>query len=170
MDSTQNPANSPFTRRRILGWGGAGAIGGLAGYLGWPRGQAARAPLAKEASPRQSTTALTDSAPAAPDLTRDGSRRDDFLPHLNSLFRVTSPTLASVDCKLVEISSTQKLTGPAGNFTAFSLLFSAPTGSVTESQIYQVSHPQMGSMELFLSPVGKPSDRISLEAVFSQRA
>lgn len=36
----------------------------------------------------------------------------------------------------------------------FSLRFAAPAGHVIESRIYQLQHPVLGSLELFISPVG----------------
>ncbi len=167
------PIESPTsncTRRRILGWGGAGALGGLAGYLGWPSEPTVRSQPQEISSTRErNRSGATPSEASISEVAGDGSLRDDFLPHLNSRFRIDSLSQTGVDCQLVEIGAMQQLSGNAGNFTSFSLLFTAPVEFAAESRTYQVSHREMGVMEIFLSPVGSSENGLYLEAVFSQR-
>jgi hypothetical protein len=93
-------------------------------------------------------------------------RREDFLPHLNSEFRVGP---SGAPCTLVEVGATQTQIGRDARFISFSLLFSAPRGFAAESGIQRLAHGEMQTMELFLSPVGRADDRVHLEAVCSQR-
>jgi hypothetical protein len=127
---------TPWTRRRILGWGSAGAAGSLMAYITWP---------------------------SRPSAMAQGTRREDFLPHLNSTFRLD----AAADCTLVEVTTTQEHHSPSGQFKSFSLLFMVPAGFAAQSKIHELHHAQMGAMDLFLSPVGHGQQH--LEAVFSQR-
>lgn len=55
-----------------------------------------------------------------------------------------------------------------GRAEPFSLLFTAPAGSLFESGTYQFSHPEMGRMKLFVSSVGmvSPGRRVHYEVVF----
>ncbi len=153
MASFSNPSR-PFSRRRILSWGGAGAAGGLASYLGWSASAFASAETPPPASPPAGATV----------------GREIYLPHLKSKFRLSSAALAATDCTLVEVGATRRSGSPAAEFNGFSLLFTAAAGFAGESAIYQVSHPELGAIELFLSPVGRSADQVTLEAVFSQRA
>jgi len=91
--------------------------------------------------------------------------REDFLPHLKSVFLLDSGTR----CTLAEVSAARKIVSPNSEFTSFALLFATPSGFVAESKIYHLTHPQMGPMELFLSPVGRSAEHVHLEAVCSQR-
>lgn len=162
MDPTSAPVS--LTRRRILGWGSAGAIGGVAGYLGWPRHESGavtevRPPAAK------SSAATPEPQPSAPPTVAGGIRRDDFLPHLKSTFHLDSGNR----CTLVEVSAARETASATASFSSFSLLFAAPVDSPVESRIHQLSHPQMGTLDLFISPVGQSKEHVYLEAVCSQR-
>lgn len=168
MASSPDSSNS-CTRRRILGWSGAGVIAGLAGHLGWPRHQAGHAahvtprstpPLAAQLPGFPPESSPSETPPLAREI-----RREDFLPHLKSAFQLDSGTL----CTLVDVSAAQKLVSPTAGFTSFSLLFTAPSDFAAESKIHHLSHSQMGAMDLFLSPVGRSKDYLHLEAVCSQR-
>jgi hypothetical protein len=165
MDIHSATPTSSCTRRRILGWGGAGALGGLAGYLGL---QSREAGGITDAKPRaaESTAAISgQSADNRTELSAGGNRREDFLPHLKSTFELDT----GVSCTLVEVSAGREIASPTAVFTSFSLLFNAPAGVEMESGIHHLTHPLMGALDLFLSPVGRSAERTHLEAVFSQR-
>jgi hypothetical protein len=164
-------STSSCTRRRILGWGGAGVIGGLTGYWCWPRHEGgpvtAGTPASANANPLavQPPESLTDSPPSESPPHAGGFHREDFLPHLKSAFQLDSGTR----CTLVEVSAAQKMVSPTAAFTSFSLLFTAPGDTATESKIHHLTHGQLGAMDLFLSPVGRSKEQVHLEAVYSQR-
>jgi hypothetical protein len=153
------------TRRRILGWGGASALGGLACYLGWPKGGSSLAQVTKNGM-----ASLPATIPSEPEKQTiafsKATDRENFLQHLNSEFHLDS---VGGSCKLIEVSPEQKMTSPAGKFTSFSLLFIAPRDLVAESQIHQLSHDRLGKLDLFISPVGSPKEHVYLEAICSQR-
>jgi hypothetical protein len=165
---TQNTSISSFTRRRILGLGGAGAMGGLACYFGWPASETPQAPTvrARDKQTPAGQAGIQETAQATVAPSPGALRRDDFLPHLNSQFRLGS---ASGTCKLIEVGPARKLASPTTEYVSFSLLFAAPTGFLAESQIHPLSHEKMKTMELFISPVGQSKDHVYLEAVCCQR-
>lgn len=165
MEATSAKVASLFTRRRVLGWGGAGAVGAVAGCLTWPRSEGGLGPM----------TPAADVVPAT-DQPAEGVRsdipapsgvvgRDDFLPHLKTSFVLDS----GLSCTLTEVSAARKLAGPGAGFTSFSLLFMASAGTSCDSRIHRVTHGKMGELELFLSPIGHAGEATRLEAVFSQR-
>lgn len=133
-------SNLSVTRRHILGMGGVGIIGSLACSMG----------LRAESSP----------GVVIP-------KREDFLPHLNTDFRVGS---SGTSCSLIEIGEAQKVISPTAEFLSFSLIFAASKETMLESQIHPLSHRQLGAMELFLSPVGQSKDFVHLEAICCHRA
>lgn len=88
--------------------------------------------------------------------------RDSFLPHTGSLFRLTS-TYGETTLRL---SSVDDLQGPpvGGKAHRFSLLF-RPTAGVSFPQgTYDVIHPRMGTLTLFIVPVGRDGD---YQAIFN---
>ena len=160
MDPSPISAARSLTRRRILGWGGVGAISGITGYLGWRRKESGALTGGNPPSPKSSAaTSLPHSA--APQTAASGIRRDDFLPHLKTIFQLDS----SNRCTLVEVSAAMEM----ANFSSFSLLFTAPLEFTAESRIYQITHPQMDTLDLFISPIGHSKEHVFLEAVCSQR-
>lgn len=161
MTPPQDPSAASPTRRKILGWGGIGVVAGVTGFLGWPRlGKTADTPAVAASS----TTVRPESVPTDPAPPAGSIRREDFLPHLNSEFQ-----LDDTSCKLIDVSAAESLVSPTARFTSYSLLFAAPKDFVAESRIHRLSHARMETMDLFLSPVGKPGERVYLEAVCSQR-
>jgi hypothetical protein len=89
-------------------------------------------------------------------------RLDDFAPHRDAVFEMQSPA-GVVPLKLVKVDPAGK-GGRAGG--AFSLLFTAPSGPWLPQAIYPVQHPTLGTMEIFLVPVGPESGGNGYQAVF----
>jgi hypothetical protein len=162
MASGSEQHASFLTRRAILRWGGFGILAGVAGYSAWPKAPKGRSTAGMIAS------SPTDESHPAPEPPAYLAGRDGFHSYLGSDFQIEAGP-DSTTCRLVNVSETDSMTAPAGRFESFSLLFSAPVNFPAESRIYRLSHPQMESMELFLSPVGKPGESIYLEAVCSKR-
>ena len=51
---------------------------------------------------------------------------------------------------------------------AFSLVFMAPQDTPPEQHLYKLEHAVLGSMELFLVPIGADERGVRFEAVFNQ--
>jgi hypothetical protein len=87
----------------------------------------------------------------------------DFAPHRDAIFDMHTPA-GSVPLKLVKLD-------PAGNSGraggAFSLLFASPTGPWLPQAVYPVKHPSLGTMEIFLVPVGPLAEGNGYQAVFA---
>jgi hypothetical protein len=77
----------------------------------------------------------------------------EFVPHIGSAFIAsatgTQPTIRFTLAKAEALKQHQASAGEP-----FSLRFAAPAGHLIESRIYQLQHPVLGSLELFISPVG----------------
>ncbi len=159
------------TRRRIVAWGGVGLLASVAGYLGWPRQEKVDSVGLNKTSAKpfsgNSTQASSDAPEPAPIVVIKG--RDVFLPHVESEFRLQYGPLSFAQCKLIEVGALQTMHTPKADFTSYSLLFTASQDFVPESQMYRLSHEVLGTMDLFLSPIGKSKKRVYLEAIISQR-
>jgi hypothetical protein len=87
----------------------------------------------------------------------------DFSPHLESFFDMHGPG-GKMALKLAEVASGgQSFTRATG---AFSLLFVAPAGPWLPQAIYPVEHPALGTMEIFLVPIGPVPGGNGYQAVF----
>ena len=98
---------------------------------------------------------------SSPDLASLGI--DDFAAHLGTDFEMRVAD-GVVPLKLVKAD-------PAGNSGraggAFSLIFVAPKGPGHPQAVYPVSHPALGTMEVFLVPVGPESGGNGYQAIFT---
>jgi hypothetical protein len=98
---------------------------------------------------------------SSPDLASLGI--DDFTAHLGADFEMQVAD-GVVPLKLVKVD-------PAGNSGraggAFSLIFVGPKAPAHKQAIYPVKHPVLGTMEIFLVPVGPQSGGNGYQAIFT---
>jgi hypothetical protein len=97
----------------------------------------------------------------------------DFLPHQGTRFRLTGGPPpdglpATIEAELVEV--TEYGTSAAGSFRApFSVLFHGPLEPVLPQGSYRVEHEQLGTLELFIVPVGPDGPRVPGQAPTAMR-
>jgi hypothetical protein len=99
---------------------------------------------------------------------------DDFRGHQGTRFRLTgSPSGESVEAELADVTGYGS--GTPGTFRApFAVVFRGPLRPVLPQGIYHVEHEQLGTLELFLVPIGpdeppapgQPPTAMRYEAVF----
>jgi hypothetical protein len=87
----------------------------------------------------------------------------DFAPHVEGHFHIAQPA-GDVTLRLVEIQRFGEALRPGG---AFSLLFISPPGPFLQQAIYPVANTELGTLELFLVPLGPRDGGNSYEAVFT---
>jgi len=87
-----------------------------------------------------------------------------FAQHLNTKFRSQLNENRSIDFELVEV---EPRFSPDG-YECFSLQFRAPADAPIAQASYAVNHEKMGSLTIFLVPIGQDSDGITFEAVFNR--
>ena len=85
-----------------------------------------------------------------------------FVPHLHTRFRISG---GGQELELVEATDTAR----APNREQFSLVFHGPSGAPLEQQVYQLEHDAIGSVEIFLVPVGQDAAGFLYESVFNRR-
>jgi hypothetical protein len=85
----------------------------------------------------------------------------DFERHNGEAFDLSTENLA---LKLFEVKRIGTALRAGG---AFSLLFVAPAGPFLPQAIYRLTHPEMGTLELFLVPLGPMHGGNGYEAIFT---
>ena len=94
---------------------------------------------------------MTDSpvSPYSPEL---------FRPHLGETFEIGTGT-GAVKAELIEVETTDS--------GQFSIVWRGPKDAVLPQQIYQLDHPEMGPLELFLVTIGPDAEGMRYQAVFT---
>jgi hypothetical protein len=118
--------------------------------------------------PAISTTVLADTAPRAISGEQPGFK--DYLQQINTLFAVNSGiqqvALTLVEAKTFTAAST---TGIDARNEKFSLLFRGPLSRPLEQNTYTLDHSRLGSLPIFIVPVGCRNKRGKFyEAIFDR--
>lgn len=92
---------------------------------------------------------------------------DDFQAHLDETFSV--PVEGGTSFPL-ELAGVEILGGSAAGSTIrkpFSLLFLGPPQPILPQRIYRLDNAALGTLEIFLVPLGPQAGRMRYEAVFT---
>ena len=96
----------------------------------------------------------------------------DFERYVNQTFTLSTEQ-ESFEAELVEVDEKPRPRGGRerdgeGNARAFSLTFAAPADTRAGQQSFAVSHPELGTLTVFLVPHGPDADgRMTYLAVFN---
>jgi uncharacterized protein DUF6916 len=90
---------------------------------------------------------------------------ESFREHLGSRFRVHVDDVGSMDVELVDVALHEPHAGPRSQ--PFSLLFRGHLKSYLPQAIYRLEHATLGTLELFLVPVGPDERGMRYEAIFN---
>jgi len=101
----------------------------------------------------------------------DNLTLETFAPLVGQTFRLQLEGQGDVDAVLHSVNAVP-VTGwqPPGGAPVrqpFSLLFLGPPDFVLPQRIYRFEHADLGTLELFIVPVGRTAEVVSYEAVFS---
>lgn len=96
-------------------------------------------------------------------------RREHFELVKGSTFRVVPPEGGSRDLVLAEVEAlSRETTAPGGPRTPFSLVFrEARDGSHFQQGTVPLHHPDLGSFEMFLVPIGPDAEGMRYQAIFT---
>lgn len=97
----------------------------------------------------------------------DRLERADFAPLLGTPFRLRLAGGADLALTLVEATTHPHLPPQPGRRRGFSLVFRSAAPGALPQGIYRLDHEAMGSMELFLVPIGPRDGGMCYEAVFN---
>jgi hypothetical protein len=91
--------------------------------------------------------------------------RDELAAQLNSTFQLHfSPEIVK-DAVLAEVSELKGM----GPYESFVITFLIPDECPVQQRIYQLVHPEIGEMELFLVPSGKDEKGTTYASVLSYK-
>lgn len=88
-----------------------------------------------------------------------------FEAHLETTFRIHYGGEAPLEAVLYEVVPHERHSGPREQ--PFSVHFRGPLRPVLPQQIYRIEHGPMGTMEIFLVPIGPDAQGMRYEAVFN---
>jgi hypothetical protein len=97
---------------------------------------------------------------------RENLTRQDFAEHLNTKFRIILEDSSFVELEMVEA----KAVGSATGQEQFSVVFRGALNFFINQGNYVLEHEQLGTVLLFLVPVGKQEDGFYYEAAFNRLA
>jgi hypothetical protein len=91
----------------------------------------------------------------------------DFSPYLNGTFLIRLEGIGPIDLELVSVTEAGPRSRPEAR-QPFSLHFLGPISSRYLLQhIYSLEHHQMGTLDLFLVPLGPERGRMRYEAILT---
>jgi hypothetical protein len=93
---------------------------------------------------------------------------ESFLEHLNTKFRVKLESNEQVELELVEVAVRKIEPNEQAGMERFSAFFYGPANFFLAQQTYELVHPGMGEMYIFLVPIGQDQRGIKYEAVFNR--
>ena len=127
--------------------------------------------LGVSVGPVQAAKALTiDSPGASPDnkaIWPGNATVNDFSKLLGKRFRLRTEDGATSYAKLIEANSPKTRRALRFRREHYSIVFDVPNSIELVQGQYRISHPQIGSMDLFMVPVDLPEKHNRLEAVFT---
>jgi hypothetical protein len=91
---------------------------------------------------------------------------DMFSKELGTRFRMHYGQSETADLELISA----KDISPTPRHPQFSLIFLGPESCPISQQIYELEHETLGTMNIFLVPIGKDSRGVEYEAVFNRTA
>jgi uncharacterized protein DUF6916 len=86
---------------------------------------------------------------------------EDFIPHGHGRFQVAGEVP-------LELELTSATDHSNAQLEQFSLIFTGPVSPCLPQRLYELFHPGMGNVELFLVPVGPGETGMLYEAAFSR--
>jgi Domain of unknown function (DUF6916) len=91
--------------------------------------------------------------------------RQAFEPFVEQTFMVSTAE-GSFEARLIEVAPMGQTPGPNGR-QAFSLVLRGPQADEPRQGIYRVAHGELGTLDLFLVPIGSDAQGTKYEAVFT---
>jgi hypothetical protein len=90
-----------------------------------------------------------------------------FRPYVGSRFRLRADDVLEVE--LVEVDEVDSRSGvqPEPARAPFSIVFLGPRDPVLPQRIYGFEHEELGTLDLFLVPIGRDDAGVRYEAVFT---
>lgn len=88
-----------------------------------------------------------------------------FEENLGSRFRIHADEAHTLDAELIQVARHEAHDGPRRQ--PFSIYLRGPRNVVLPQRIYRVEHARLGTLDIFLVPVGPDGQGMCYEAVFN---
>jgi hypothetical protein len=150
-------ANKKFLRRRNF-LSRTAAVGGMA-MLGASAGSAQAA--------NKFTKDISGVTPESRGLWQGNATVNDFSSLVGKRFSMRTEGGITSQIKLIEANSPKTRQALRFRREHFSIVFDVPDNIKLDHGLYRVSHPQIGTMDLFMVPVDLPERHNRLEAIFA---
>ena len=102
---------------------------------------------------------------------RDKLKNTDFSPYINQKFRIHLESSQPLEAELVEVTEHEPKSEDktkSSERASFSIVFRCAQDNPLQQMIYKVEHDKMGTLELFLVPIGPDEKGLQqYEAVFN---
>jgi hypothetical protein len=96
----------------------------------------------------------------------------DLSPLIHQKFHIYTESPEPLEAELIEVTELGSVASRAyaaafERRRAFSIVLRGPIEPLLPQRIYQVEHPKIGSLDLFLVPIGPDEEGMRYEAVFN---
>ena len=91
---------------------------------------------------------------------------EEFSKHVNTIFSINLDEQSAVNLELVQVKGYMNKPGEAKGMERFSVFFRGPKPLLPQST-YSLSNEGMGTIDIFLVPIGVDGDGFRYEAVFN---
>lgn len=91
-----------------------------------------------------------------------------FYENLNTKFRVNVESTEPIELELAEVELRKSEPNEQEGMERFSVFFYGPDNMFLPQQTYELSHPEMGELAIFLVPIGRDERGFLYEAVFNR--
>lgn len=96
---------------------------------------------------------------------------EDFLPHVGTAFVASGLAAGDIPLSLVEVKDLgprpASLVQQGTRANGFSLRFAGPAEPFLPQKTWSLSHEVLGTLSIFLVPIGRDGGRLMYEAIFN---
>ncbi len=93
---------------------------------------------------------------------------ESFSEHLDTKFSVKVDSAEPVELELVDVVVRKSEPNEQAGMERFSTFFYGPENFLLPQRTYDLVHPELGAMQIFLVPIGQDTRGIKYEAVFNR--
>jgi len=97
----------------------------------------------------------------------DALETADFAPHVGGTFGLRLPSGETLELTLLQVDAHPHLPPAPARGQGFSVVFRSARPGHLPQGIYRLDHERMGTLELFLVPIGPRDGGMCYEAVFN---
>jgi len=98
----------------------------------------------------------------------DAYTAENFSRNVNTKFRVNVDSAEAIELELVGVESRKVEPNEQAGMERFSTFFQGPPNYLLPQRTYELLHPQMGELQVFLVAIGQDQHGIRYEAVFNR--